>query len=76
MGKATAYLSSLSLITHSKPRGGLTDEWATNDAGPTDQGLWLDEFTGRVEYLGQTVSERDGQDRMKDLIERLGPHVA
>jgi hypothetical protein len=33
---------------------GFTDGRASYEAGPANQGLWLDEFTGRVEFWGQT----------------------
>jgi hypothetical protein len=53
-----------------------TDEWAMDDAGPVGQGLWLDKLRGRVQHLSQTVPETNGQDRLRDLIERLESHMA
>jgi hypothetical protein len=40
------HLSPL-LSTHtSSQEASLTDEWVMDDAGPANQGVWLDDFTG------------------------------
>jgi hypothetical protein len=37
---------------------GFTDERAPYEAGPANQALWLDEFTGRVKFWDQTGLKR------------------
>jgi hypothetical protein len=58
-------LSPLVWMHTARHDGSLTDNRATDEAGPADQRPWLDSFLGRVDFLSQTVVETDGKDRLK-----------